>query len=149
MTSRHPPLLVDVVGLFHLSGMCFFSSHPKQPQKKKETVQKKRHRHALQNTFLVRVHSILDAGPCCWDSCRGHVYDPTPLAGVGGYSRYNVSLWHTFLTGHTFSYHETALLRAEPWILTRPALQVCLVSSSAANNAQSALIFSIPERVCL
>ena len=99
--------------------------------------------------FVVRVHSILDAGPCCWDSCRGHVCDPTPLAGVGGFSRHKVSLWHTFLTGHTFSCHKTALSRAEPWILTRPALQVCFVGSSAANNAQSALIFSIPERVCL
>ena len=120
------------------------SNHKKKKQSKKIDIDMR-----SRTRFVVRVHSILDAGPCCWDSCRGHVCDPTPLAGVGGYSRHKVSLWHTFLTGHTFSCHKTALLRAKPWILTRPAVQVCIVGSSAANNVQSALIFSIPERVGL
>ena len=108
MASRHRPLLMDVVGLDPLSGMRFLLVS-REASTKKEAAPKSRHRNALQNTFLVRVHSILDAGPYCWDSCRGHACDPTPLAGVGGYSRRKVSLWHTFLTGHTFSCHKTAL----------------------------------------
>ena len=82
----------------------FYCCHADQPQKK-VTVKKRRCRNTLQNTFVVRVHSILDAARCCWDGCRVHVCNVTSLAGVCGNSRHSVSLWQTLLTGHTFSSH--------------------------------------------
>ena len=78
-----------------------------------------------------------------------YVCDLMPLAGSWGYSRHIVSLWHAFLTGHTFSSHKAALFRAETEILTRPPLKVWVFGSSAASNAQSALVFGFPQRVCL
>ena len=149
MASRHRPPFMDVVGVDPLSGMCFLLVSREAITKKKKRVQKNRHRCALQNTFVVRVHSELDAAPCFWDACRGYVCDFTPLTGVCGYSRHIVSLWHTFLTGHTFSSHKAALFRAETEILTRPPLKVCVFRSSAASNAQSALVFGFPQSVCL
>ena len=91
---------------------AFYWRHAEQPQKT-EADQKSRHRHALQNTFFVRMHSMLDDGRSRWEACRGHVCDLSPLAGVGGCSRHKVSLWRTFLTGHTPSSHKVALFRAE------------------------------------
>ena len=114
--------------------MCFLLVSS-EATTKKETVQKNRYRSALQNTFVARVHSVLDAVPCFWDACRGHVCDLMPLAGSRGYSRHIVSLWHAFLTGHTFSSHKAALFRAETEILARPPLKVCGFGSSAASNA--------------
>ena len=80
MASRHRPVFMDVATY---RACVFYWSHAEQPQKKRNSP-KNRHRGALQNMFVVRVHSVLDAAPCFWDACRGHVCDLTPLAGVCG-----------------------------------------------------------------
>ena len=149
MDSRHRPPFMDVVGLNPLSWMCFLLVSLEATPKKKKQLKKNRHRSALQSTFVVRVHSVLNAAPCFWDAGREHVCDLTLLAGVCGYSRHIVSLWHTFFIGHTFSSHKAALCRAETEILTRPPLKVCVFGSCSAGNAQSALVFGFPKSVCL
>ena len=143
-------LFMDAVGVNPLSGMCFLLvSREATTEKKKASKKIGMEVRSKTRLFVVRVHSVLDAAPCFWDACRGYVCDFTPLTGDCRYTRHMVSLWHTFLTGHTFSSHKSALFRAETEILTRPPLKVYVSARSRPANAQSALVFGFPQNVWL